>query len=244
MRTVGVDNAWFSFKGVKNSEHKVRLLSMPVRPHPARKGTLKDIPGRDGKLFLDEKAYDRILVTVRCMAVDNENIDEVSDWLSGSGNLVFGDEPDRAYRAMVTKEYSRSNRNQRMRGQEFTVTFDCEPFRYEADPGASIAIAASPGKITNPGTQPSLPIIKVTCRGSGTLMIGDQTMIFEDAPGTLIVDCDAKIIYSGSGTTADPLVLATQCATGEWIEIQPGDQAVSFTGSIAEIAITPRWRWL
>lgn len=244
MRAVGTGNAWFTFKGIKNGTYGVRMLSMPVRPHPARKGALKNIPGRDGELFVDDKAYNRILVTVRCMAVDNKNIDDISQWLSGSGDLVFGDEPDRAYHASITKEYSRRNRNQRMRGQEFTITFDCDPYRYEAEPETAIVVGASPGRITNPGTQPALPLIKVFCDGAGTLMIGTQTMVFDNAPGSLIVDCDAKIIYSGSGMPEDPLVLATQCATGEWIKIQPGDQAVSFTGSITAITITPRWRWL
>ena len=51
MRPVGKENAWFSFKGIRNTEYDVRMISMPTRPHPARKGNLIDIPGTNGKLF-------------------------------------------------------------------------------------------------------------------------------------------------------------------------------------------------
>lgn len=243
MKAVGVNNAWFSFAGRKNNEFDVRMVSMPIRPHPARKGTLISVPGRDGKLFIDEKAYDRILVSVKCITGDNGNIDAVNAWLSGEGMLIFGDEPDRAYRARITKEFSRNNRTPRLRGQEFTVVFDCEPYRYEAIASANIVLTGA-GTINNPGTVKSQPVIRVNCTGSGALMIGSYTMLFENVPEYVIVDSDAKIVYTGSGTVDDPMLLATQYATGDWIEIEPGEQAVSFTGDISSVEIAPYWRWL
>ena len=127
MRAIGTENAWFSFKGIRNDapELDVRMIAPPTRPHPARKGELVDVPGVNGKLFQDEGVYDRILVTLPCATTDNSNIDEISAWLSGEGDLIFGDEPDRVYHARITKEFSRSNRMPRLRGQSFNLTFDC-----------------------------------------------------------------------------------------------------------------------
>lgn len=246
MRAVGKQNAWFQFRGIKNTEMNVQMLSMPTRPHPARKGELIDVPARDGKLFIDEYTYDRILVSLQCVAVDNDNIDEISAWLSGDGDLVFGDEPERAYRARITKEFARSNRTPRLRGQEFMLTFDCEPFRYESNPVSPITISSTATPITNPGTIESLPLIRVNGSGSGTLMIGRSTMLFDnlDEDNPLYIDCDAKVAYMGNGTTSAPIVLATQNVTGEWIRIDPGKQGVTFGGGITSVVITPRWRWL
>lgn len=244
MRAIGTQNAWFSFKGIRNDSLDVRMVSMPTRPHPARKGELINVPGADGKLFIDEGVYDRILVTLKVIAADNANIDEISAWLSGEGNLIFGDEPERAYRARITKEYSRTNVNPRLRGQTFTVSFDCEPYRYEANPAGPILISESPGEITNPGTVPSAPLIRVNCTGAGSLMIGNATMLVNDIGEYVMIDCDAKIAYSGEGTAADPMYLATQKVTGEWLAIAPGKQFVSFTGDIKSVEILPRWRWL
>lgn len=244
MRPVGTENAWFSFKGMRNDEMGVQMLSMPTRPHPARKGNLIDIPGTHGKVFQDEGVYDRILVSLRCVAVDNDNIDDVNGWLTGEGMLIFGDEPERSYNARITKEFSRSNKNPRLRGQEFTITFDCEPFRYQATPVAPIALSKS-GNVTNPGTVASAPLIYIEGTGDCTLMIGRNTLIFSNIPGHIYVDCDAKIAYTGDGTASSPIVLATQYVTGEWMSIEPGENAVQYTGSgISKIILTPRWRWL
>lgn len=244
MRAVGITNAWFSFKGQRNDVLDVRMLSMPTRPHPARKGTLTDIPGANGKLFQDEGVYDRVLVTLRCITGDNSNIDEVNAWLSGEGDLIFGDEPERAYHARITKEFSRSNRTPRLRGQEFTISFDCEPFRYQAFPDANITISTTGERFTNPGTAASAPLLRVNGSGDGTLMIGFNTLIFDDLNGYIIVDCDAKIAYTGGTSATDPMLLATQHLTGEWPEIQPGENSVTLTGGINSVVITPRWRWL
>lgn len=246
MKTVGAANAWFSFAGRKNTDADldVRMISMPTRPHPARKGKLTDVPGVNGKLFQDEKAYDRILVTVRVVAPDNDNIDNVNAWLDGEGNLIFGDEPERAYHARITKEFSRSNRMPRLRGQEFTITFDCEPFRYNANAAIDSERYYSGETITNPGTVASAPLLLVNGNGDGTLMIGSNTLIFNDLKYYVYVDCESKIAYTGGSSATDPMMLATQHVTGEWPEIQPGDSQVSFTGGITSVIITPRWRWL
>lgn len=244
MKAVGKDNMWFSFNGYRNTALDVRMLSMPTRPHPASKGELLDIPGRNGKLFMDEGVYDQILVVIRCITGDNANIDAVNKWLSGDGNLVFGDEPERAYHARITKGFSRNNRIPRLRGQEFTITFDCEPFRYEAAPVNDIVVNTSGTFITNPGTAASAPLLYVAGTGDGTLMIGGNTLIFSGLTGHIYVDCDAKIAYTGAGTAVSPMVLANHLLTGEWPEIEPGENAVTFTGDITSVIITPRWRWL
>lgn len=244
MKHIAESAAWFSFNGHRSTAFGVRLLSMPTRHHPGRKGEFVEIPGRNGALFQDEGAYAQISIPVHCILPDDSNIDAVSLWLSGNGDLVFGDEPERAYHAQVAEDFSRSNRSQHLRGQEFTITFDCEPFRYQATPETDIALTASESSIFNPGTAESQPLIRVNGTGDGTLMIGGNTLIFNDLSGYIYVDCDAKIAYAGGSSPADPMVLANHLVTGEWPTIKPGTDYVTFTGGIASVVITPRWRWL
>lgn len=245
MKAIGTANAWFSFAGHKNTEYGVHLLSMPTRPHPARKGTLLSLPAADGKFWQDDDAYDQIVIPICCITLDNANIDTINAWLSGKGNLIFGDEPQRVYHAQITKEFSRSNRSQRLRGQEFTVSFDCEPYRYNVNAANDAeTINESGTSITNPGTVASAPLLKVTGTGEATLMIGQNTLLFSSFPAPIYVDCEAKIAYTGTGTASDPMLLATQYVTGEWMRIEPGANFVSFTSGITSVEITPRWRWL
>ena len=105
MTPIGKGNAWIEFRGIKNTDVGVRLLSMPTRMHPAAKGRLIDVEGRDGKLWLPENAYDRITIGIQLCTGPDADIDAVSAWLMGEGALIFGDEPLRAYHARITKEY-------------------------------------------------------------------------------------------------------------------------------------------
>lgn len=244
MKAISPNESWFSFKGIRNDSLDVRLLSMPTRPHPARKGEFKEIPGKNGSVWQDQGAYENIVIPVHCIAPDNDKIDGVNAWLSAEGDLIFGDEPSRAYHAIVVQNFDRSNRSQFLRGQEFTVSFDCGPFRYEASPVADISIGTTGTAIINPGTWASAPLLTINGTGDGTLMIGNDTLIFNDLAGYIVVDCDAKIAYTGGTSDTDPIVLATQHLTGDWPQIQPGTSFVSFTGGIQSVVITPRWRWL
>lgn len=243
MKQIPIGNRWFSFKGIRNTEMKVEMLSMPVRPLPAAQGELVSVPGMQGKMWMPENTYDRVMVNLNLFTADDADMDAVCGWLSGEGDLVFGDEPDRAYHARITKQFNRSHQNARFYNQNMTPIFDCEPFRYEAKPAAPIEITQSGTAITNPGTVDAAPLIRVEGSGDGTLMIGSATMLFDDMTAPVYVDCEAKIAYTGEGTTASPRVLATQHVSGEWIAIQPGNNFVSFTGGITKIVITPRWRW-
>lgn len=251
MRAIGTGNTWFEFKTIRNDDLDVRMLSMPTRPHPARKGTVKSIPGRNGKLFQDEGAYDRIVIPIRVITGDNANIDEVNAWLSGEGDLRFGDEPDRVYHAHITKEFSRSNRNPRLRGQEFTVSFDCEPFRYQANPDAPIALPGN-GFITPKGTVASAPMIKIANGNDYAVNfefgIGRYSLTVNVAGNTtMCIDCDAKIAFTGDGTTENPYLLATHNVFGDdWISIEPGEPNTAYhnAGDNVSITVEPRWRWL
>ena len=247
MRILTANEAWFSFKGISCRDYSVRMVSPPARLHPSRKGEYIGIPGADGELWFDGGGYDPIFISVHCIAEDNLNIDDINAWLSGKGDLIFGDEPERVYKASITGEYARNNLYGVMRGQEFTVSFDCEPYRYNADPdGDTVTITESETPINNPGTVASLPLLEVEGHGDGNLMIGQNTLLFYDleANKPIYVDCAAKIAYTGTGAANDPLILATQHLTGEWMSVDPGLNFVTFVGGIRSVTIVPRWRWL
>lgn len=262
MKAIGRENTWFKFKGIRNDALGVRMLSMPTRPHPARKGKVISIPGTDGELWQDEGGYKRIIIPIRLITESNENIDAVNAWLSGEGDLIFGDEPDRAYHARITKEFSRSNRSQRLRGQEFTVSFDCEPFRYSANPEADkvgydpyvdIGIE-KPSMIfvNNPGTLISLPLIKITGSGSFSVVVGASPEIWTsgiflqlkdvDPLIPVYIDCEAKIAYTGMEGYPDALF--TGKITGDWPYIPQGESVIRVADAVSAIEVQPRWRWL
>ena len=180
-------SAWFEFAGARNTDKGVRLLSLPVRYHPAARGEFLRVPGRDGTLWAGEDAFDDVTVRVQCQTTDEADMAAVSAWLRGAGELRFCDDPERFYRARVVKEFSRSAAVNRFVNQTFTVTFDCQPFLYHREV-EDIPLTASPATVSNPGTHKSAPRLTIEGTGDAVLTIGTQILEVTDLAGGVIVD--------------------------------------------------------
>lgn len=244
---IRLTDVWFEFNGVKSTAHGLWIAAMPVRPHPAERGTLQKVAGRSGYLWTPENAqrvtYNNILIRIQCLAQDNTTIDDINAWLSGAGDLRFSDEPDRVYRARVTKEFSRSNRVPRFTAQEFTVTFDCQPYRYKylSNATADDWTRASSGEtITNPGTVESEPAIRIEGSGDVTLTIGTQQVDLTGLTDGIIVDSAWMDCYSLDRSE----LLNSLADMDEFPVLNVGANLVSWTGAVTSVTITPRWRYL
>ena len=233
-------SAWFEFAGARNTDKGVRLLSLPVRYHPAERGELVQVPGRSGYLWASDDAYNNVLTRVQCQTTDEADMAAIGAWLRGAGELRFSDDPGRFYRARVTKEFSRSAAMNRFVNQEFTVTFDCQPFLYHTDV-EDVEITASPYTITNPGTYKSAPKIKITGTGDVTLTIGTQIVLITGVEGGVIIDSELGDCFNltESALLNDKVSLLDE----DFPTLAPGDNIISWTGTgVTKVTITPRWR--
>lgn len=233
-------SAWFEFAGARNTDKGVRLLSLPVRYHPAERGELVQVPGRSGYLWAPDDAYNNVLTRVQCQTTDEAGMAAIGAWLRGAGELRFSDDPGRFYRARVTKEFSRSAAMNRFVNQEFTVTFDCQPFLYHTDV-EDVEITASPYTVENPGTYKSSPKIKIEGSGDVTLTIGTQIVLITGMEGGIIIDCELGDCFNltESALLNDKVSLLDE----DFPTLAPGDNIISWTGTgVTKVTITPRWR--
>lgn len=229
-----ITDPWFEFAGVKNTALGVMLLSMPVRPHAARRGEQVQVPGRDGDFWIDGGGYDGILVRVPCFVDDPSNIAAIMKWMTGAGYLRFSDEPTKAYRARVTKEFSRSNKLARFTSQEFIVTFDCHPCQYHYPIPSFSLENGTP--INNLGTHYAEPKITMTVTGDVSLTIGAQTLAISEYTGPIALDMEARVAYNGDVNLCPKV-------SGDWpILVQPGTNAVSWTGTVSAASMIANWR--
>lgn len=237
-----ITDVWMSFNGIRNDDESVgvRLLSMPKREHPEIRVDQKEIYGRHGKLTISEGAYDPIEISVK-LTTWNGDINRAMAWLSGAGDLVFSDEPDVCYRVNHIKSFDYEPLFVRFDPQEFTVKFECEPFKYQSVPVADMQITDAGTRIENIGTIYSEPLLHVYCNGNGTIMLGDDSMLLDDIDGDIWIDCDAKTAwYVKNGVT----LLQTHKLSGNWMRIEKGVSFINYSGDITQIDITPRWRWI
>ena len=127
--------------------------------------------------------------------------------------------------------------------QNFTVTFDCQPFLYhfEATPGEDdVEITASPTTLTNPGTYKSAPKIKLEGAGDVGLMIGTQIVEIAGLEGGIVIDselCDCFNLSETALSNSQVTIVGDDFPT-----LAPGANIISWTGEVTKITVTPRWR--
>ena len=235
-----LESVWFEFAGARNTQKGVRLLSLPVRYHPAERGKLVEVPGRDGYLWAADGAFDNVLTRVQCQTTDDADMAAVDAWLHGAGELRFSDDPERFYRARVVKEFSRSAAMNRFVNQAFTVTFDCQPFLYHRSV-EDITLDGNPDTVTNPGTYKSAPRLTIEGTGDAVLTIGTQILEVTDLAGGIIIDSELGECFDLTETAMrnDRVTLMDD----NFPALHPGANIISWTGTgVTKITVTPRWR--
>lgn len=230
--------AWFEFKGVRSDMMGVMMLARPEREQPSANGESRQVAGRSGRLWMGDGSYDNGTAEVICVVPDGE-MDAVLAWLTGSGWLRFSDEPTRAYQARVTRGIVRTQPLPRLAAQQFTVQFDCQPFRYLYPEAAEIALTAA-GTVYNPGTAEAQPKLRIEGNGDISVQIDGQWMTFEGVTGGVVVDCRLMEVFDLTETR----LLNGTAQMEEFPVLKPGANWVSWSGDVARIAIAPRWRYV
>lgn len=229
-----------SFNGVTAASKGVIVVEYPPYVKPQSRVKVLTIPGRSGSLTIDEGAYENIEFECRCVASPEANIESISDWLTGSGDLVFGNARDRSLKARVDGRISFDKIISGHQHRGFTIPFVCQPGRYVHPPVADI-VRTTTGTVTNPGTMPSQPKIKVVATGEITLTVGSSAMLINgpETEWTLVIDSELMDCFDGTMT-----LLRNDWMTGDFPLLNPGTNAVNWDGTVESVTITPRWRYL
>ena len=234
---------YFIFRGIDSRDIGVVVEDMFDVHRPKRNAQTIQVPGRDGRLTQDDGTYDTYTISgkINCFGAP---LSDVYAWLSGSGDLILGDEPTRSIRTSATAQI----KNTRFRCDgcydSLQVSFDCQPFRYhvEQTEGANdITLDGNPDTVTNPGTYKSAPKIKITGTGDVTLTIGTQIVLITGMEGGVIIDSELGDCFNltESALLNDKVSLLDD----DFPTLAPGANIISWTGTgVTGITITPRWR--
>ena len=248
---------YFTWKGSTSTSKGVYMITMPTRGAAVLNGQKANNLGRDGFTFYSEGGYGAVTIKCDVFVPRAQDLDAALAWLNGSGQLIFSDDPNYYWDAMIITSFSRTSPFKRLEGQKMTVTWTAQPFRYLVSENQIVKTAS--GYMTGQGHVPSRPLLKVEGSSSAaspaTLSITDsrhQTDEFQLvlASGTpLYLDCDAKAAYTLSGSTKIYAGNRVAIAAGsDWFELAPaGSQnniTISMSGGITKVTVTPRWRFL
>lgn len=234
---------YFIWNGVDCRTYGIHVSEQPPITFPAERSTTTNVPGRPGSLTtLDgEDVYDDLLLTASCFITSLDRIYEISRWLKGSGTVTFANRLGGHYKARIVNQIPFEKI---LRGNphcSFAVNFRCFPFWY-LDGVENISLYTSTQVIQNPGSVYSEPVIKVFGSGNITLMVGTQIIELQDVDGSITIDSVLKEAYKESalGTST----LQNEKMTGEFPILRSGANAISWSGNVNLVVITPNWRYL
>lgn len=223
-----------TFKGVHASTYGT-VLTAPIFKR-ARMSTSEYKVEGSNITKREELGYELYTVSAKIFLSDNADLDDFVAWLSGSGVLIL-DEDSSKYMTVYIDEEVQIERltrgaNKKVASVEFKVL---DPFRYKLSEANTTLTSA--GTYTNLGTIYSEPLLKLTGTGTVVLTIGTQSFTYVFDTPYVYVDCKAKDCYHSN-------TYKNRQMTGKFPVLNVGANAISWTGTLTELVITPRTRYL
>lgn len=213
-----------TFNGKSSSSFGIIVEHYPSPNRPARRGTVLQIPGRNGNLVIEDGTYENVTLKFDVyLSAEPANLYDraaaVADWLLGSSGyqrLTTEYEPDIFRLARFAGPLDiEAILNSHGRA---TLEFDCYPQRFDSlghmysDYGS---LSSGSATINNTGIMIAKPMIKVTGKGNVVLgfasaATGNTTEVdfaFSSSKiETIILDCDLHDAYYEDGSNANAAV--------------------------------------
>lgn len=230
----------FEFAGHSSLEWDTCITGANVFQSAAKSLDKISIPGRNGDLYLINKRFENVsLVYPSYIAKDfSANINGLRNFLGsidGYARLIDTYHPNEfrmaAYAGPLIPVVQRH-----LRMATLDIAFDCKPQRYLMSGETVINIAASGSTISNPTRFDARPLLRVY--GTGTVSIGNSTFTIAAALGPYTdIDCELMDAYYLTASNNHNVIFQNN----DFPVLHPGTNAITWSGSITRIDITPRW---
>lgn len=219
---------WFIWKNKNSYTEGLWISKLPSIIRADERNEEIVIPGRPGSLIMleGEDIYDSYVKECVVQLPNTRNVETLLAWLCGSGDVVFSNEPEKAYEAIITSKVEFQRIGNTL--LQATIPFFVKPYKKSRYGDDAITITTS-GTIRNLGNVASKPIVTVT--GGTSVEIAGVEMTFGGS-GTLVVDCENHIVTQNGD-------IFTGSVTGEFWTIPKGESEVT-----GDCVIQPRWRWV
>lgn len=227
----------FLFNGKSSGDYGIYISGGQTFNAPERDVESIEIPGRSGNLTISRNRFKNIQVSYPAFIHRqfSANAAAARAWLLGADSYCRLEDtyhPDQFRMARFNGPLDFDMRFLNYAG-ETTLTFDCQPQRWMKS-GEQALPCVNGGTLYNAGF-PSLPLIKVSGSGAGYLYIGAYTVQILSLDGYVMLDSDTQNAYK------DTLNKNSTISAPEFPVLEPGDNAVSWSGGVQAVEITPRW---
>lgn len=232
---------YFIFKDIDSRNIPGLIVqSLPPITKPEMRVERIEIDGNDGDIEIEQgyKAYDKIIEIGLTRGYD---IDEIINWLKGSGNLVMSTEPDKYYKASIR---SRIDFERLLCFRTADVVFHVQPYKYAAYEASiqatSEQLTAKSVTIGNIGNEPAEPLLHLIGSGTVTVSMNGSSVFsytFPNGETEVYIDSEEQDAYLDT-------ILKNRNMNGAFVELPPGASTITWTGTLTALEITPRSRWV
>jgi len=223
------------FKDKDNTEMSLHCISCGRRQRAEEQIITMDVPYRNDEQIVHTGRYSPYLRKMEFAYRDKAKTPEIMAWLTGIGKLRTSQDVGGYFKAHVVKGYDVEKFSKNY--DSFQTVFKINPGFFYLDSGDTPLILTAPATLTNLGTMYSEPYIKITGTGDVDLTIGSTTYSFTAIDGYIEVDSELMYVYKDTVNAGDKMV-------GDFPVFNIGDNAISWTGTVTEVRIIPRWREL
>ena len=211
-------------------------LTQPERVVARKKVDIDKIDGSD-KTEVTERGYEPYETSVQFYCSDPDTyLDGATVFLQGTGALISDDDANKYINAQIFDEVRFRRIGRGHKGKVSEVNFYVsDPYMYKV--GETDTTLTSPGNVTNQGTVNSLPIMIIRGSGVVTISVAGRTFSYNFDTASVGIDSESQRAYH---LTTEK----TNRMTGDFPYLTPGVNAISWTGTVTQIVITPRSRFL
>ena len=206
---------------------------------PEKRITEITVPGRSGRLHIDEGTYEPIELIVQFNFCQKPNgwaevMRKIRKWLLAEENqkLIFSDDPFCYYKVSHVRLEDNAERKMKRLGY-FEAVFSCDPYTYGTNGDMEIGI---PCTLYNDG-EVAMPLYKIKGEGMCTIRVNNIS-VTANVGQELMIDVDRMMAYRGN----EMQNTAVSGDIGE-LKLVPGQNAIQITEGF-EAVVVPRWRYL
>lgn len=229
---------YLTFGGIDSRNYGVYISGSGVYDSPEKEYEFIEIPGRNGDLIGNMKRMNNVNLVYPAFIHSNFN-NNVREFLSallavnGYARLQDSYYPNE-FRMGAFSESVFVTPTKRLDAGNFELRFYCKPQRWLTS-GEAVQTFATAGSIENPTAFESHPLIRVN--GYGTVNIGSNVIDVVNVYPYIDIDCEIMDCFYGNVNANDQVTFASN----NFPTLVKGVNAISFSGNVTSVEITPRW---
>lgn len=234
---------FITIAGKSSADFGVEIKVGSSLSSPGRDVTFHSIPGRNGDLITDNGRFSNAEYHYGAF-IRGQNANDFRAKFAGFraylgshiGYVRLEDSyyPDEYRMAVLNVGLTPEMVGTGVLAAEFEIEVNAKPQRFLKS-GEETKTFSSAGTLYNPTLYTALPLITVYGSGSGTLTVGDDAITISAIDSYLTIDSETQDAYKGSVNKNGTITYDS------FPMLEPGSNAISWSGGVTSVNIVPRW---